>query len=156
MLPLLVVLFIAVPIIELFVILQVGQAIGIVPTIALLVADSILGSVLMRSQGRTAWRRFNASLSAGRPPAREVLDGMLIIFGGALLLTPGFATDVLGLALLIPPTRAVVRRLLVKRLGFGLMASAAGRVGGRRARSRPERDFDVEGHATEVDPRRLP
>ena len=75
MLPLLVVLFIAVPIIELAVIIQVGQLIGLWPTLALLVADSILGSVLMRSQGRAAWRAFNAALSAGRPPAREVLDG---------------------------------------------------------------------------------
>ena len=156
MLPLLVVLFVAVPIIELFVILQVGQAIGVVPTIALLIAGSVVGSVLVRSQGRTAWRRFNAALGSGRPPAREVLDGVLIIFGGALLLTPGFATDVLGLALLIPPTRAVLRGLLFRRLGFGLMASAASRLGGRRARSRPARAHDVEGRATEVDSRRLP
>src|SRR3712207_3598417 len=102
MLPALLLLFIVVPIVELAVILQVGSLIGLWWTIALLVADSILGSVLMRSQGRAAWRRFNDALAAGRPPAREVVDGVLVIFGGALLLTPGFVTDILGLLLLIP------------------------------------------------------
>src|SRR5215213_6870273 len=111
MLPLLVLLFIAVPIAELAVIIQVGEAIGVWWTIALLVADSVLGSLLMRAQGRAAWRRFVAATSGGRAPAREVADGVLVIFGGALLLTPGFLTDVLGLVLLIPPTRALVRRV---------------------------------------------
>ena len=115
MLPLLVVLFITVPILELFVIIQIADVIGPWWTILLLIADSILGSMLMRSQGRAAWRRFNAALQAGRPPAREVLDGVLIIFGGALLLTPGFVTDIVGLSFLLPPTRAVFRRLLVLR-----------------------------------------
>src|SRR5919197_5102921 len=114
MLPLLVLLFIVVPIVELFVIIQVGEAIGVLPTIALLIADSILGSMLMRSQGRLAWRRFNEAIAAGRPPAREVLDGALVIFGGAFLLTPGFISDVFGLALLLPPTRALVRGFLVR------------------------------------------
>ena len=161
MLPLLVVLFIAVPIVELAVIIQVGQAIGLLPTLAILVADSILGSVLMRSQGRAAWRRFNEALAAGRPPAREVLDGVLVIFGGALLLTPGFVTDLAGLALLLAPTRAVIRGMLVRRLGSRLVVSAAGRFGGGRVppvRPHPSRAWDVEGTATEVDPdrRRLP
>src|SRR5215203_2478342 len=120
---LLVALFIAVPIAELAVIIQVGQAIGVWWTIAILVADSVLGSVLMRSQGRAAWRRFNAALQAGRPPAREVLDGVLVIFGGALLLTPGFLTDVLGILLLLPPTRAVVRGLLVRRFASRLIVA---------------------------------
>jgi len=147
MLPLLVVLFVTVPILELFVILQIGDLIGVWWTIGLLIADSILGSMLMRSQGRAAWRRFNEALAAGRPPAREVLDGVLVIFGGALLLTPGFVTDIVGLSFLLPPSRAVFRRLLVRRFAGRMIASAA----------RPRRrDFDVEGHATEVDPRRLP
>src|SRR5918998_1129469 len=111
----LVLLFIVVPIAELAVIIQVGQVIGVWWTIAILVADSILGSVLMRSQGRAAWRRFNAALQAGRVPAREVADGVMVIFGGALLLTPGFLTDVLGLLFLLPPTRAVIRRLFLRQ-----------------------------------------
>ena len=157
MLPLLVVVFIVVPIVELAVIIQVGQEIGVGPTIAILIVDSVLGSVLMRSQGRAAWRRFNEALAAGRPPAREVLDGVLVIFGGALLLTPGFVTDIVGLLFLIPPTRAVVRGLLVRRLGARLVVSAAGRF--PRGPARPAgAQYDVEGTATEVDrePRRLP
>src|SRR5918911_3398009 len=126
---LLVLLFIVVPIVELFVIIQVGEAIGVLPTIALLVADSILGSMLMRSQGRAAWRRFNGAVAAGRVPAREVLDGVLVIFGGALLLTPGFVTDVFGLSFLLPPTRAVVRRLLVRRFVGRLRVARPGRRG---------------------------
>jgi UPF0716 protein FxsA len=158
---LLVLLFVVVPIVELFVIIQVGGAIGVLPTIALLVADSILGAVLMRSQGRAAWRRFNAALAEGRIPHREVLDGALVIFGGALLLTPGFISDVLGIILLLPPTRALVRvlvarrllpRLVVSRLGGPMPASA----GGPRWRPGPEADgADVEGTATEIDPRQL-
>ncbi len=155
MLPFLLILFIAVPIVELAVILQVGSLIGFWPTVGLLIADSILGSVLMRSQGRAAWRNFNAALGSGRPPAREVLDGVLVIFGGALLLTPGFVTDIVGLLFLLPPTRAVLRRLLVQRFAHRMVVAAASGAAGRRPRRRGP---DVEGSATEVhrDPRRLP
>src|ERR671933_1307294 len=126
---LLVLLFIVVPIVELFVIIQVGEAIGVLPTIALLIADSILGSVLMRSQGRAAWLRFNRAIAERRMPHREVLDGVLVIFGGALLLTPGFVTDVLGIVLLLPPTRAVVRGLVGRRILPRMVASGLGGFG---------------------------
>src|ERR687890_2493268 len=112
---LLVALFILVPIAELAIIIQVGQAIGVWWTIALLIADSILGSLLMRSQGRAAWRRFNEAIRSGRVPAREVADGVLVIFGGALLLTPGFLSDIFGLLFLLPPTRAVIRRVFLRQ-----------------------------------------
>jgi UPF0716 protein FxsA len=143
----LVLLFIAVPLAELAVIIQVGEAIGVWWTIALLLADSLLGSWLMRHQGRATWRRFNEALQAGRMPAREVLDGALVIFGGALLLTPGFITDVLGLGLLLPPTRALVRAVLARRLAQRMIVS-----GGR---PRPRSDYDVEGSAVDVDPDRI-
>jgi UPF0716 protein FxsA len=161
MLPLLVLLFIGVPILELYVILQVGQAIGVLPTVALLIADSIVGSMLMRSQGRRAWRAFNAALTEGRVPAREVLDGVLVIFGGALLLTPGFTTDIFGALLLLPPTRAVIRRLLVRRFAARMVVAAgtergpSQRTRGSGRRRTGERPSDVEGTATEVDPQRL-
>ena len=113
----LVALFIALPLAELYVILKVGDAIGVVPTIALLALDSVLGSMLLRAQGRAVWRRFNETLAAGRMPHREVMDGVLVIFGGAFLITPGFLTDIVGLVLLLPPTRSLVRRWLVRRLG---------------------------------------
>ena len=161
MLPLLVLLFVVVPIVEIFVIIQVGGAIGVLPTIALLIADSVLGSMLMRSQGRVVWRRFNAALAEARIPHREVLDGALVIFGGALLLTPGFVTDILGIVLLLPPTRALVRGVVARRLLPRIVVSGFGGVGdGRRpdsARRRPGPDGgDVEGSATEIDPRHLP
>jgi UPF0716 protein FxsA len=116
LLPLLLI-FIAVPIAELYVILQVGDAIGAIPTVALLAADSVLGSVLLRSQGRSVWRQFNRALAEGRVPHRELLDGVAVIFGGAFLITPGFITDVIGLLLLLPPTRAAIRRVAVRRIG---------------------------------------
>jgi UPF0716 protein FxsA len=148
MLPLLLLLFILVPIAELAVIIQVGELIGVWWTIALLIADSVLGSMLMRSQGRIAWRRFNAALVEGRPPAREVLDGALVIFGGALLLTPGFITDVFGLAFLLPPTRAVLRRLLVRRFALRMVSAVAMPRRGRE-------QWDVDGTAIDVEPDRL-
>jgi UPF0716 protein FxsA len=148
----LLVLFVVIPLVEIYVIIQVGQAIGALWTIALLVADSVLGSILMRSQGRAAWRRFNEAVAAGRVPAREVLDGVLVIFGGALLLTPGFVTDVFGLLFLLPPTRAVIRRVLVRRVAGRLVVSGPG-----RRRPGPDGDGDdVDGAASEVDPRSLP
>jgi UPF0716 protein FxsA len=149
----LVVAFIVLPIAELYLIYKVGDSIGILPTLALLALDSIIGSVLLRTQGRAVWRRFQATMQAGRMPHREVQDGVLVIFGGALLITPGFLTDILGLLLLIPPTRAVVRRFVMK----ALTRRAVSRVSDRQGR--PERGvWDVDGTATEIEPehQRLP
>jgi UPF0716 protein FxsA len=140
----LILIFVIVPIAELYVILQVGDAIGVGPTILLLVADSLLGSFLLRTQGRTVWRRFNVALAESRMPHREVLDGVLVIFGGAFLITPGFITDVFGLLLLLPPTRAVIRRLVVARLGRRVVVGVTGSA-------RRPRDFDVEGTASEYE-----
>jgi UPF0716 protein FxsA len=147
MLPVLLLLFIVVPIAELAILIQVGQLIGIWWTIALLVADAVLGSMLARAQGRVAWRRFNAALQSGRPPAKETLDGVLVLFGAALLLTPGFISDILGLLLLIPPTRAVVRAVLVRRFAARMVASAT-----RPRSERPGHAHDVEGSAVDVEP----
>jgi UPF0716 protein FxsA len=141
---LLIVLFIVVPIAELAVIIQVGELIGVWWTIALLLADSVLGSWLMRSQGRAVWRRFNEAVAERRAPTREVLDGVLVIFGGALLITPGFITDVFGLLFLFPPTRLLVRGLLVRRATLRAMSSM------RRSDSR-EAD-DVDGTAVDIGP----
>ncbi len=151
--PLLLLAFVVVPIIELYVIIKVGQSIGVLWTVALLFADSILGGILMRSQGRATWRRFSQALAAGRMPAREVLDGALVIFGGAFLLTPGFVSDIFGVALLAPPSRAVIRNVVLRRF----TARMAGAVQAQRfARSRfgggPPTDFDVDGTARDVDP----
>src|SRR5919108_2189672 len=118
----LILLFILLPIAEIYVIIKVGEAIGVLPTNALLIVDGFLGAALARSQGRAAWLRFNAALAEGRVPAREVFDGAMIIVGGAFLLAPGFITDAIGLLLLIPPTRAafraVVARMARRRVAF--------------------------------------
>ena len=132
--------FILVPLVELYVIIKVGGAIGVGPTIFLLLLDSLLGAWLLRHQGRSAWVSFNRALSESRIPAKEVMDGVLIIFGGALLLTPGFVTDILGFILLIPPSRAIARafmsRFALGRFGLGARTAAwgYGRVQNRRAR----------------------
>jgi UPF0716 protein FxsA len=120
---LLVVIFILIPLAELYVIIQVGQVIGLVPTLVLLLLDALLGSMLLRHQGRAAWVQFNRALAENRLPHKEVFDGILVILGGALLLTPGFITDIFGLVLLIPPTRAIVRgvtsRIVRRRMAVG-------------------------------------
>lgn len=134
-------LFLLVPAAELYVIYKVGDTIGIGWTFLLLAADSLLGALLLRSQGRAVWQRFNRALSEGRMPQREVIDGVCVIFGGAFLITPGFLTDIVGLALLAPPTRAVFRRVAVRRLGR--MA--------RRTAGSARRDYDVEGTAREYE-----
>ena len=114
----LILIFIVVPFAELYLIIEVvGELIGPVWTILLLAASSVLGSVLLRSQGRAVWNRFNETMRAGRVPHRELMDGVLVIFGGAFLITPGFLTDIVGLILLIPPTRRLVRRTVERRLG---------------------------------------
>src|SRR3954449_7270291 len=126
---LLIVLFIVVPIAELYVIIQVGQLIGVVPTLLVLLADALLGSLLLKHQGRGAWRRFNEALAERRFPGREVVDGVLIVIGGTLLISPGFITDVFGLFLLIPPTRAIARSVL-RRFTIGRVAILGSFPGG--------------------------
>jgi len=108
----LVVAFIVVPLVEIYVLIQVGQVIGVWWTILLLVADSILGTWLIRREGGRAWRALQAALSSGRMPAKELADGALILIGGTLMLAPGFVTDAVGILLILPLTRPVARRLL--------------------------------------------
>jgi UPF0716 protein FxsA len=140
---LVVLIFILVPIAELYVIIKVGEAIGLIPTLILLLLDALLGSMLLRHQGRAAWVRFNRALAENRLPHKEVFDGVLIIFGGALLITPGFITDIFGLILLIPPTRAIVRavssRMVRRRMVMGRGVWTMGRgQGPSRRRPAPE------------------
>ena len=110
------VLFVVVPFVELFVLIQVGQSIGALPTIAILVVVSILGATLVKREGLGVLRRAQARVQAHQVPGQELVDGVLIMFAGALLITPGFLTDVFGIALLIPPLRAMFRGSLVSWL----------------------------------------
>jgi UPF0716 protein FxsA len=135
----LIALFIVLPLAELFVIVYLADnVIGVVWTILLLAADSVIGSLLLRSQGRAVWRRFNEALAQGRMPHQEVQDGVLVIFGGAFLITPGFITDVFGLLLLLPPTRKLIRRWGVRAIGKRMAIRVSG-----------PRGYDVEGTASE-------
>lgn len=105
-----------VTLVEIYVVIRVADAIGIVPTLGLMIVDAMLGSLLIRHQARSVWSQFTGTLAEGRIPGRELLDGALVIAGGVFLITPGFVTDFVGAFLLIPRTRAVARRFVVRRL----------------------------------------
>ena len=122
--------FLVVPIVELAVIVQVSGSLGLLPTLALLVAVSVAGAWLVKREGLGVWRRLQATLGRGDLPADDLVDGLCVLFAGALLLTPGFVTDALGLVLLVPPSRAVVRGLLLRRFRRRIEAGLAGGAAG--------------------------
>ncbi len=110
--PILVTIFLIVPIVEIYLLIQVGGLIGVMPTIGLVVLTAVIGAALLRAQGLQTYLRFNQALSEGRLPATEILEGVALLIGGALLLTPGFFTDFIGFICLIP----LSRRMLIARL----------------------------------------
>ena len=122
MFPLLVVAFILVPLAELYVLIQVGQTIGVLDTLVLLLLVSVVGAWLAKREGIGVVRRMRAALNAGRVPGAELVDAFLILLAAALMLTPGFLTDIVAILLLLPPVRAVVRRQLrrifARRIGI--------------------------------------
>jgi UPF0716 protein FxsA len=147
--PVALVLLICWPVAELLVAIEVAGAIGVLATILLLIAGWPLGAWALRSQGRAAWRRLAAALSeggaartGGGPPAREVVDGALILVGGLLLMVPGFITDVLGIFLLLPPTRALARPLLIRNLKSKFVVQAVRFTG---------QPYDVDSTARDID-----
>jgi UPF0716 protein FxsA len=140
----LVLLFVIVPLVELVVILQVGSVLGGWWTVALLIADSVLGAVLLKIEGRRAWSQFRTALAEGRWPGDEVAQGALVIVGGTLLLTPGFVTDVAGFLMLLAPTRRVLSRGLRRRVAIGPIGGAW-TAGGTRTDGRTgSSSLDVE------------
>ena len=130
----LLVLFLLTPVVEIYVIIQVGQQIGALPTVALLLAESALGAWLVKREGRRAWQTLRGSLGTGRMPARELADAALVLVGGTLLLTPGFVTDVVGFFLILPITRPLARRglawLVARRAGTAVSRRFGGAVPG--------------------------
>lgn len=122
----LLVLLIVVPLAEIYVLIQVGQVIGPLWTILLLILDSILGSWLIGREGRRAWRALREALSTGRMPAKELADGALILIGGTLMLSPGFVTDAFGILLILPFTRPFFRRVLTGIVTRQLVVRATG------------------------------
>jgi UPF0716 protein FxsA len=139
-------LLIAWPVAELFVMFEVASAIGFLYMLLLLIVAWPIGWWVMRSQGRLVWRRLQAAVAQGRTPTREVLDGALLLLGGALLIIPGFISDAVGLVLLLPPTRALVRTVAGRHLHSRFVVRAVGATG---------RPYDVDSTATDVDQTRL-
>jgi UPF0716 protein FxsA len=121
--------FVVVPLVEIYVLIQVGQVIGPWWTILLLILDSLLGSWLIKREGGRAWQALRTALETGRMPARELADGALILVGGTLMLSPGFVTDALGILLILPFTRPVARRLLTRLVAQRLLSRNARRPG---------------------------
>jgi UPF0716 protein FxsA len=109
--------FVVMPVLEIVVLIQVGQVIGPWWTILLLVLDSIVGAWLIKREGRRAWLALRERVETGRLPARELADGALVVLGGAFLLSPGFVTDLLGILLILPVTRPLFRGLLMAYAG---------------------------------------
>jgi UPF0716 protein FxsA len=129
---LLVVPLVAVPIVEVWLLIQVGHAIGAWPTVAILVAEALLGAALLRHEGRRTWQAVNVALREGVAPSGQLADAALVLCGGLLLMLPGFATDVVGLLLLLPFTRPAARRLL-----SGVLSRRFGVLGGAVPQRRP-------------------
>jgi UPF0716 protein FxsA len=129
---------------ELFVAIKVAEAIGVLATVLLLLLSWPVGGWVLREQGRAAWRRLGSAVAAGRSPGREVLDGALVVLGGVLLIVPGFLSDLLGLLVLLPPTRWLTRRQLARNLHRRFVVQAT-RFGGA------PRPYDVDSSAIDVD-----
>jgi len=141
---LIVLLFILWPLAELYVLIKVAEAIGVLYAVLLLLVSWPVGTWALRSQGRAAWQRLSAAVAAGRSPGREVLDGALVVVGGFLLIVPGFISDLVGLLALFPPTRALLRRQLARHLQSRLV------VGATRF-TRGGMPYDVDSTATDLD-----
>ncbi len=117
-------LFTLVPIVELALLIQVGQYLGVLPTVILVVGTGAAGAALARSQGVRAFRRLRQTLASGGFPGDEIFDGVLILAGGLLLLTPGLLTDCIGFAALIPGTRHLVKTYLKRAVRQRLRSDA--------------------------------
>ena len=135
---LLAVAFVVVPLVEIYVIIQVGEVIGAWWTILLLIADSLFGAWMVKREGGRAWRALRTALEERRMPARELADGMLILVGGAFILSPGFVLDAIGLLCILPLTRPIGRRVLSKVISRKLVGVSfgAGPAGGEASWTR--------------------
>jgi UPF0716 protein FxsA len=145
-----VLVLIGVPVVEVFVFIEVGRAVGWLLAVVLLLGTSVLGARLVRIQGRSAIERVSLAVSEHRAPARAAIDGALGFLGGVLLVVPGFVTDALGVLLLLPPTRTLTRRW-VSRHYAGRMMSFVAMTGRFASHDRGVRPADVESTAVDDD-----
>ena len=125
--------FVVVPLVEVYLLVQLGQVIGAWWTVLVLVADGVLGSLLVKREGGRAWRGLQAALTSHRMPAAELADAALVLIGGTLLLTPGFLTDAVGLFCILPFTRPLARRVLTRLITRRLARSVPTTPFGRPA-----------------------
>ena len=148
----LILLLVSVPLLELYVIVQVAGGLGVGQTILLLLVVSVVGAWMVRRSGLGVLNQIRTRLERGELPGNELVDGVLILVAGALMLTPGFLTDAVGLLLLFPPTRIAVRSVLVrrysKRITVAGWSGEPGRSGGHR-RSGPT--LDADSYPTDMD-----
>jgi UPF0716 protein FxsA len=144
---LLALLLVAVPVVELSVLVAVADRIGVLTTVALVILASIVGAWLARREGMAAIRRLRQAVDAGRTPVREVFDGACVLVAGAMLILPGFVTDIVGALLLLPPTRSLLYRLLGRRLE----ARAARRGRPAPGPARPGPEDVIEGDFEEIE-----
>jgi UPF0716 protein FxsA len=140
-------LLIAIPIVEVWLLVQVGQQLGPLPTVLILVVEAIIGVLLMRHEGSRAWKALNDALTSGKVPTGELADAALILVGGVLLLLPGFLTDIIGFLFLLRWTRPIARKIIaffvarrINRLGIPVM------------RARLDTDNLIEGETVEKPP----
>ena len=149
-----VLILIGLPVVEVFVFIEVGRAIGWLLAVVLLLGTSVLGAQLLRIQGRSAMERVSLAVSERRAPARAAIDGGLGFLGGVLLLVPGFVTDVLGALLMFPPTRTRARRWISRHYAGRVMSFVA-TTGRFAARDRGVPPADVESTAVDDDVEQL-
>jgi len=136
--------FVVLPVLEIYVLIQIGQVIGAWWTVLLLIADGVFGSWLMKREGGRTWQALRETLENRRMPARELADAALILVGGTLLLTPGFVSDIFGLFCVLPFTRPLARRGLTRFVTRKLLDGA-----GTRTRQRPGPDSVVQGEVVD-------
>lgn len=139
----LLILFVVVPIIEIYFLIQVGGAIGVLPTILLVIATAFLGTALLRQQGMSTMRRYQENVQQGKMPAKELLEGLALLIGGVLLLTPGFFTDAIGFSLLIPITRQGMIKWILSKVNFQMMGASSHSYHQQGQGPRPSGDGNV-------------
>ncbi len=135
-------IFLIIPFLEIYLLLKMGGLIGVFPTVLLVVFTAVLGAWMLRQQGFETWQRFQQGMAKGKVPAVEMLEGPVLLVGGAFLLTPGFFTDIVGFVCLIPFTRRKLVTYLIERQ---LVVMAGGGPFQSQGQTRPEDDNVIEG-----------
>ena len=143
--PILLLLFLAVPVAEIYVLIEVGSALGAPMTIGLVILTAVVGAALMRAEGLATIARVQQEMNTGQLPAIGIIEGALLLFSGALLLTPGFLTDAFGFILVFRPTRMAIARAIARRAVMQMHVPGGG--------FQPRRQGDIDGEYSHEQPR---